>query len=80
MSEPSILPDEYRRRVESGFKACEWSTANPFRSIAADRLERLGGLHRPPRVADQQTITAEEPAVEMMRDLPAAKTEPTAEF
>lgn len=80
-----MTPEAYRRRIEHAFHVAEWPTSNRFRTIAAQRLERcgvaaLGGAHAPSAVATDRSVQAEEPAVELMRHLPAAVTEPAVEF
>jgi len=54
-----------------------WSDSNPYK---ARLLALKGGLHRPPQTSDDRIIMADEDAVALMRDYPAAVNEFAPEF
>ncbi|MEM9753919.1 MAG: hypothetical protein AAF916_11135 [Planctomycetota bacterium] len=61
-------------------RAEAWLESNPFKERQLARLSALGGAHHPSTVADDRRVMAEEPCVELLRDLPAALTEPVQEW
>lgn len=75
-----MTADDYRRRVEHGFAAAAFSNTNPYRATISERLASMGGLHRAPQTADDRITMADEDAVSLMRELPAALTEVVQEF
>ena len=75
----------YQARLALLASATTWQDTNPFRERAMARLESpglaaLGGLHAPPRTEDDRHFMAGEDSVVLMRELPAAVTEPATEF
>lgn len=76
----------YRQRLKLLGTVATWHESNPYRLGAIRRLESgnwpsvLGGLCAPVRTAEDRTVMASEPAVELMRDYPSAATEPLQEF
>ena len=50
------------------------------KAVKPSPSREMGGQHRPPQTSDDRNIMADEDAVALMRDLPAAITEFAPEF
>ncbi|TWT92460.1 hypothetical protein Pla108_40860 [Botrimarina colliarenosi] len=75
----TFTADDYHRRIERAFAACEWGNTNPYRAQIAERLASMGGLHCPSRAADRFT-EREQPRVDHARETAEAKAEPATPF
>ncbi|MEO1497824.1 MAG: hypothetical protein AAFV43_11805 [Planctomycetota bacterium] len=51
------------------------SDNNPFKPIIAKRLAKLGGLHRPPDVADEAAVQRDEVRVAVLREVAQLESE-----